>query len=153
MQSCWSCGAPPFPPELPPPSPSVDLAQLLTRNDVPQLFEIQSVLQVISDSQGRLNLLDAQIESVQATLAQLARDREETAGCLRQHKAIISPVRRVPPELLCEIFSLTLPWKKMFNDIEVLQSPWRLGHVCAPWRDAAIGYPPLWRVLEIQNSP
>ncbi|KAJ6565875.1 hypothetical protein DFH09DRAFT_984160, partial [Mycena vulgaris] len=123
---------------------SVDLVRLLTGNDVPEPSEISSVLRVISDCQARLDVLDFQIESLQTILAQLSSERNETADCLRQSRAIVSPVRRVPPEILCEIFALTLPWDRRVSERTAHQPPWRLGHVCAPWRQAAIAYPALW---------
>ncbi|KAJ6467217.1 hypothetical protein DFH09DRAFT_1345659 [Mycena vulgaris] len=141
-----------------PPTPSessVDLARLLTSNDVPKSSEITSVLHVISNSQAQIDLLEphaAQMESLQTTLVQLSRQRDEAAEFLHKHRNIISPVRRIPEELLCEIFSLTLPWYRRVNGDVVHQPSWRLGHVCARWRGAAINYSPLWRFLDIGHS-
>ncbi|KAJ7488842.1 hypothetical protein FB451DRAFT_1080292, partial [Mycena latifolia] len=152
--SCWNCGVPPYPSELPlvPPAP-VDLTRLLTSNDIPEVSETASVLHVVSHTCSRIDLLDAQIERVRATLAKLSKERDETEERLRVHKAIMSPVRRVPPELLCQIFSLTLPWSRRINGQDVHQPPWRLGHVCAYWRHAAITYPALWRTFHVAHSP
>ncbi|KAJ7460174.1 hypothetical protein FB451DRAFT_1500456 [Mycena latifolia] len=61
----------------------------------------------------------------------------------------LSCLRRVPPELLCEICRLTLPWGRRIEGIDLHQSPWPLGLVCQSWRRAAITYPALWRVLEL----
>ncbi|KAJ6595040.1 hypothetical protein DFH09DRAFT_974224 [Mycena vulgaris] len=146
MPQCWKCGAPPCPPDLPPSvAPSVDLTRLIASNDAPETSEIPSVLHAISDIQNRINTLDGQI-------AQISRERDEAVENLRQHKAIFSPVRRVPPELLCEIFLFTLPWYRNLDEVAVHQPPWRLGHVCASWRDVAIAYPPLWKFLQVEHS-
>ncbi|KAJ7460289.1 hypothetical protein FB451DRAFT_1270906 [Mycena latifolia] len=150
--SCWKCGALPCRPDMPPAPSSVDVARLLMTNDAPRGSDIPSVLNVITETRGRLGLLDAQIESVRATLAKLSRARDEMAESLRQHQAILSPVRRIPLELLCEIFRLTLLWKKRVDGVDLDQPPWHLGHVCAPWRNAAIGDPALWRVLQVLTS-
>ncbi|KAJ7112101.1 hypothetical protein C8R44DRAFT_558189, partial [Mycena epipterygia] len=112
---------------------------------------IPSILHVISDSKGRLDLLGAQIQSVQITLAQLMEQRDEMEDCLRQQRAIISPVRRVPAEVICEIFFLTLPWTRCIQGRSVNQPPWCLGHVCRSWRNTAIAYPALWRFLDIHH--
>ncbi|KAJ7463733.1 hypothetical protein FB451DRAFT_1094888 [Mycena latifolia] len=152
--SCWNCGVPPYPSELPlvPPAP-VDLTRLLTSNDIPEVSETPSVLHVVSHTRSRIDLLDAQIESVRATLTKLSKERDQTEERLRVHQAIMSPVRRVPQELLCQIFSLTLPWSRRINGQDVHQPPWHLGHVCARWRHVAIIYPALWRTFHVAHSP
>ncbi|KAJ7157392.1 hypothetical protein C8R46DRAFT_860111, partial [Mycena filopes] len=64
-----------------------------------------------------------------------------------QHRAILSPVRRVPPELLCEIFSLTVQ-----NDGDApKQPPWYLGQVCGLWRHSALSLPSLWSSITIPS--
>ncbi|KAJ7435432.1 hypothetical protein FB451DRAFT_272076 [Mycena latifolia] len=151
-KSCWNCGTLLARPDLSLAPPSVDLTRLLTSNDVPHSSEIPNVLKALSDHEARLALLDAQIESMQSTLAELARERNEIAESLRQHHVILSPVRRVPPELLGEIFSLTLPWSRHIHNVVAHQPPWRLGHVCALWRHAAVTYPALWRYFDLSPS-
>ncbi|KAJ7460293.1 hypothetical protein FB451DRAFT_1141366 [Mycena latifolia] len=152
MAECWKCGATPFPPSLPPAPPSVELTRLLMSNEAPHSSEVPSVLHALSDSQARLDFLDARIESVRGTLAELCAERNETTKALRQHKAILSPLRRVPPELLCEIFSLTMPWSRCIDTVDVHQPPWGLAHVCASWRHAAVTYPALWRYFDLGHS-
>lgn len=102
---CWKCGAPPTTLE-PLPVPS-SLTRLLESNDPPLEYEIPFIRD-ISQGQNRMDALDAQIRLLQATLAELGRKRDETAGYVQQYSAILSPVRRVPPELICETFALTL---------------------------------------------
>ncbi|KAJ6537283.1 hypothetical protein DFH09DRAFT_1178385 [Mycena vulgaris] len=107
--SCWKCGSPPCRPGLPPtPSDSRvfrGFGALLASNAVPKSSEIISVLHVIANSLAQMDLL----ESLQTTLVQVSRQREEAAEFLHQHRTIISPARRIPEEMLYEIFSLTLP--------------------------------------------
>ncbi|KAJ7164423.1 hypothetical protein C8R46DRAFT_1352162 [Mycena filopes] len=64
----------------------------------------------------------------------------------------------IPPELLCYIFSLTLPTRLSTDAIpainigprsgktcaRVLDSPWNLTQVCSYWRALAISLPTLW---------
>jgi hypothetical protein len=69
-----------------------------------------------------MDVLDAQIRNLQATVEQLLQRRAETAEHVRQHESILSPIRRVPAELICEIFSLTLS-NGGFPDAE-LHSQW-----------------------------
>ncbi|KAJ7622479.1 hypothetical protein FB45DRAFT_689065, partial [Roridomyces roridus] len=55
-----------------------------------------------------------------------------------------SPVRRVPPEVLCEIFARVRPVPRRISFYEVEQPPWILGHICRLWRDTALACPRLW---------
>ncbi|KAJ6476394.1 hypothetical protein C8R45DRAFT_378831 [Mycena sanguinolenta] len=61
-----------------------------------------------------------------------------------------SVLHRVPPEVVCEIFALSLcPEAGQDEDAFGKKPPWQLGHICQSWRFAALGYPPLWNVITI----
>ncbi|KAJ7629700.1 hypothetical protein DFH06DRAFT_1005704, partial [Mycena polygramma] len=119
------------------------LSDLLQSNVAPLESDIPFIRNIVSGGQDRVDAFDAQIDSLQATLAQLIRRRAETAEYVRQHRAVISPVRRVPPELLCEIFALA--WLSEDDEnTNTARVPWHFGHICRSWRDMAVSYPPLW---------
>ncbi|KAJ7315338.1 hypothetical protein DFH08DRAFT_715647 [Mycena albidolilacea] len=67
--------------------------------------------------------------SLQAALAQLTRTRDEIAENVRQHRAIVHPVRSIPPELICEIFRLVL-FSANEDSMTRATAPWRLGLIC-----------------------
>ncbi|KAJ7438550.1 hypothetical protein B0H11DRAFT_588700 [Mycena galericulata] len=71
---------------------------------------------------------------------------EET---FENHKKIMSPVRRVPAEILCEIFWWTLPYTRRAGAHTIQQAPWRLGHICKRWRATALQYSPLWSTITL----
>ncbi|KAJ7055781.1 hypothetical protein C8F01DRAFT_1373302 [Mycena amicta] len=56
----------------------------------------------------------------------------------------IPAIERLPPELIGEIFSLTLPHLRGVGAIQIPSGPWRLGHICSRWRTVAVGYSALW---------
>ncbi|KAJ7186158.1 hypothetical protein C8R46DRAFT_390974 [Mycena filopes] len=64
-------------------------------------------------------------------------------------------LERVPTEILCEIFRLTLPWdrriprRSQINEV-VYAPPWRLGVVCRRWRESALGDSSLWTRIVIE---
>ncbi|KAJ7601510.1 hypothetical protein DFH06DRAFT_1312196 [Mycena polygramma] len=156
---CWKCGAAspalasllePF--SLPGKvSPEID--HLLKTNDVPLDSQIPAIREIISERIDALDTmigaLDVQIRHLQATRAQLARRRSETADCAHQFCAIPSPVRRVPQELISEIFALLTA-----QDRARLGSkpPWRLGFICRSWRRYAFSYSLLWSSLTISTD-
>ncbi|KAJ7749614.1 hypothetical protein B0H16DRAFT_1844712 [Mycena metata] len=60
------------------------------------------------------------------------------------YTAILSPVRRIPAELLCEIFMWTLPHTRRLRGETFEVAPWRLGHIYQRWRAITVHYAPLW---------
>ncbi|KAJ6502739.1 hypothetical protein C8R47DRAFT_1007801 [Mycena vitilis] len=146
--SCWKCGASTLPAVDLTPVPDAtsvpDLTHLLTSNEIPLESEITSILSAVSDGREQLRAVDTQIADLEATLAQLRQKRVQIAEHIRQHNAIVSPVRRTPPELLGDIFALTLSSHK--------HPPWYLGHICRFWRLAALTYPHLWNSIALHYS-
>ncbi|KAJ7608988.1 hypothetical protein FB45DRAFT_670999, partial [Roridomyces roridus] len=60
-------------------------------------------------------------------------------------RTTLSPLRRMPPELLRHIFGFALPILASEVDGRVTShSPWTSTHVCSRWRDIAISTPSLW---------
>ncbi|KAF5331852.1 hypothetical protein D9611_008878 [Ephemerocybe angulata] len=59
-------------------------------------------------------------------------------------RAILSPLRRVPLEILGEIFKLVVPLHLVAKDRRMVGN---LGRVCQRWRDALLCTPSIWRGL------
>jgi len=96
-----------------------------------------------------VDALDAQIDLLKATMDQLIADRDDLAERVRLYPAVLAPVRRIPQELICEIFSWTLPCTRKIGEWTVDQPPWYLGHVCSTWRAIAGAYPSLWSPITV----
>ncbi|KAJ6492549.1 hypothetical protein C8R47DRAFT_1270820 [Mycena vitilis] len=133
-----------------PENPSQAVTHLLRNNDIPLDSDIPFIRDMICHGQNSVAKLDAQIDA-------LCRLREEAAECLRQHRAVLSPVRRIPPELICEIFALA--WfsedhtKKMAPRSSKLV-PWHFGLICRSWRRTVLAYTPFWSsALTIPRFP
>ncbi|KAJ7093774.1 hypothetical protein C8R44DRAFT_890676 [Mycena epipterygia] len=104
MQSqCWKCGIPPAVNMGLDPLPTIPrhLAHLFSCNDASLDAEIPTIRTIIESSQNRLNFLDSHIHALQSSLARLIEERTETAEFVRHNTAVLSPFRRVPPELIC----------------------------------------------------
>ncbi|KAJ7816828.1 hypothetical protein B0H13DRAFT_2459561 [Mycena leptocephala] len=160
-QFCVQCGplratlAPLNPPSD---NPSLDLTRLLTTNDVPLESDIPFIRDIISEGRNRIGDLQTQMGTLEAEIcrlrtiiAQLAQRRKESMEHIRQHCAIISPVRRVPPELICEILALTLLNNDVENEHSTRNPPWYLGQICRPWRHSALSFSPLWSSITVPS--
>ncbi|KAJ7757453.1 hypothetical protein B0H16DRAFT_1536695 [Mycena metata] len=110
---------------------SLDFSQLLTSNDAPLDSDIPIIRAVISDGETHVDALNKQIHDLQLTLAGLVQRRDKMAEQVRQHHAIVSPVRRLPPEK---------------------RPPWHVGHICQSWRHTALCYPLLWSSVAVSST-
>ncbi|KAJ6462148.1 hypothetical protein C8R45DRAFT_912071 [Mycena sanguinolenta] len=155
-QVCHNCGAsrdasPSFASLLKPlpPSPSAGIARLLNTNDPPLDAEISVVRQLICDDEDRLDELDSRILHFQTILAQLVKMRTQIARHLRKHRAVVSPIRHIPAELVCDIFDLSTVQSRAMPEAT---PPWGFGLISRRWRQYALGYPPLWSSLTAPAS-
>ncbi|KAJ7291403.1 hypothetical protein C8J57DRAFT_1705014 [Mycena rebaudengoi] len=127
------------------------LESLLISNDPPPDSEVPAIHDIIADEQSRLLVLDTQIAALRKILEPLVNERNATADKILRHQSVISVARRIPPEILGEIFLLTLPsqevaWHKTSC---VNSSPWLVGHICSRWRKIALTLPELWTTVSI----
>jgi hypothetical protein len=78
----------------------------------------------------------------------LSRQRDELSKFVENHRALLSGVRRLPPELLQQIFWYCLPTDRnavMSSD----EGPILLGRICKLWRDISLSTPQLWTSLHV----
>ncbi|KAJ7635700.1 hypothetical protein DFH06DRAFT_1302931 [Mycena polygramma] len=155
--TCWNCGAVfigRFGSDDLAPIPSLSFAtqQLMRTNIPPTDAEISALRDFTASGRRRVDALDAQIAMLRATIARLTSERDNLDEQVDQYLHVLSPARRVPPELICEIFSWTLPCTRSVAGSIVTQAPWYLGHISRPWREIALGFPPLWSSILIYHS-
>ncbi|KAK0493397.1 hypothetical protein EDD18DRAFT_1179951, partial [Armillaria luteobubalina] len=76
-------------------------------------------------------------------LASLDADKKGMEKALAIYERILAPVRRLPPEILMEIFA----WTRNLQSYQLHRlkgSPWVVSHVCKTWQAAALSCPELW---------
>ncbi|KAF7300751.1 F-box domain-containing protein [Mycena kentingensis (nom. inval.)] len=140
---CWSCGPVPLDGGLTPsPMFSPDLAHLLATNDQPSENVIPDARIALYQLQSRLSELTIRTETVRAALGSLRAERKEMKRQLRAMSGVLSPIRRLPVEILSEIFLCV-------HATTPQQTPWRLGHICRAWRAVALGLPCLWSSIRL----
>ncbi|KAJ7620964.1 hypothetical protein FB45DRAFT_132070 [Roridomyces roridus] len=123
---------------------------LLTSNEVPLESDANFVKSVVSTIDIRLAKLDDQIQRLRDLLAPLEAERDSVAQYRAQNMGIISPLRRMPTEVLGQIFVWTLPTPNIAAQTYSLDdSPWLLTRVCSRWRAISIALPSLWSLIAI----
>ncbi|KAJ6552818.1 hypothetical protein B0H19DRAFT_893593, partial [Mycena capillaripes] len=117
----------------------------LNTNEPPEDSELASIRSIVTNGGIRLTRLDTDISQLREQLRQLEEERLALSSFRARNMAILSPLRRVPVEVLSEIFLWTLPsLREPRERFHVTDSPWFLTHVSRRWRAVAISNPSLW---------
>lgn len=110
-------------------------------------FSVSNVV----DADPVLESLEERIAHCQYRLERLARDCEETRDSLETHRALLSPIRQLPLEVLEEIF-LHCVKDQEFLTPTPQTPPLLLSSICKLWRGVAHSSPQLWSSISITLS-
>lgn len=102
--------------------------------------QAESVCQTITEARAELLQYDSHIARLRATLTQLENERVRLQDFISHHETLLSPIRRVPTEVLTLIFA------ECCEDDDVLYTNismtiLRLGLVCHRWRSIVLTRP------------
>lgn len=111
-------------------------ALLRKANLAPLHSEVRHLQNLVADGEAKL----VQLERARA---QLDTQAEKLKADLHAWKQILSPMRRLPLELLSEIFFCVLGYHDN-DDPAVMRSLFLLCRVCSRWRALAFSTPQLW---------
>ncbi|KAF7332778.1 hypothetical protein MKEN_00161500 [Mycena kentingensis (nom. inval.)] len=127
------------------------LSTKLGTNHTPSAAEIAQIEAYIVAPTKELALIDSEIAELKAKLALLEQKREPIASELSDYNALLSPLRRMPVDLLREIFVACLPQGHNCA-MKAAQAPLLLGRVSSSWREVSRSTPALWNRLHIACS-
>ncbi|KAJ7663684.1 hypothetical protein B0H17DRAFT_1092498 [Mycena rosella] len=127
---------------------SSPFASKLGTNYAPKDDEVAEIHALLVDPTRQLEHLDAEISAVRNTLDKLTEERERLGAYVAQHKALVTPVRRVPLDILQEIFVACLPTHRNCV-MSAREAPVILGRICSAWRVLSLSTPRLWTSLHV----
>ncbi|KAK0185342.1 hypothetical protein F5146DRAFT_1072486 [Armillaria mellea] len=133
------------------PLPTARIIELLRTNDPPTPFERKGLETTLSKAPDRIAELDSLIHATTSLLEYLIKDRNQAVANQADAKKILSPSRRLPPEVLTEIF--IWGWTLYSQHIFPLRSnavSWRLARVSKKWREVAITTPKIWSHIQFE---
>ncbi|KAJ7055795.1 hypothetical protein C8F01DRAFT_1318544 [Mycena amicta] len=113
----------------------------LNTNYCPTEAECADIKAFLVEPTIRLRRLDAVIR-------QLTAERDKLAVEVAAHEALISPMRRMPNDILQEIFVACLPEDRN-PAMSASEAPVLLGRICGAWRDLVLATPRLWAKIHI----
>ncbi|KAJ7817224.1 hypothetical protein B0H13DRAFT_1923060 [Mycena leptocephala] len=129
------------------PPPGSRHHNLLYSNEIPLDSDLAIVKATVSRTEALLEPLNREISRLQARLGRLEKECTMLPQYRVQNTSILSPLMWVPPEVLAEIFSWTVPAvPNTFNrsKVDVAASPWVLTYVSSLWRAVAVSNALLW---------
>lgn len=125
---------------------------LLRTNDVPLEDEAAQVQEMLNGAVEDLNQLKEEISRADALLARLHEKRCKLEVTITGYKSVISPVRRLPTEIVSEIARHCLDGEPVFLSTAPKQeerNAWTLAQVCSPWRSKLLAYKKLWSFIQL----
>ncbi|KAJ8083001.1 hypothetical protein PM082_008862 [Marasmius tenuissimus] len=90
-----------------------------------------------------------ELTSIQENLAELQSRKAKLENFISQHLALKSPIRRIPEDILREVFEMCLPEDRL-PARELAEAPLLLTTVCRSWRAVAVSTPTLWNAVQIR---
>ncbi|KAK7454492.1 hypothetical protein VKT23_011246 [Stygiomarasmius scandens] len=121
---------------------------------VPSDAEVSQIKPFIEDAQRDLDLIEAEMGKLEDALAQLQERRKNVQGYLNEYKGFISPIRKLPAEVIGEIFDWCADQIFIFwsDPSKIDASALVLSQTCSLWRNIAISLPRLWARMYINIS-
>lgn len=125
--------------------PSSSVPSPLRAHIVPSPSEAKLIRRTLSHLRSNISDIDEEIAQAQVVLKSLKHKHRELQMCADEHEAML---RRLPPELLAEMFMYCLPmvdfqlgyWPACERRT-IVMGP---SQVCQRWRDNALSTPRLW---------
>ncbi|KAF9259417.1 hypothetical protein L218DRAFT_874821, partial [Marasmius fiardii PR-910] len=124
--------------------PNSPFIQYFGTNYVPSAGETDHINDILVDPLNRLRELDEQSSQLQA-------ERETIQSFVDNHRAIISPFRKLPVDIWSLVFVQCLPSSEFAVGI-ITEAPLILTRICRWWREIALSTPGLWNTIHI-NIP
>jgi len=131
---------------MPWPPPST-VPHLLLSNLPPSEIEVDLILNIVSVSESYIDRIRKQLE-IHPKNRVLKNQLRTYENYLTRHQSILSPLRRLPPELLYQIFDFSAPPRLHLegpdNPIRWSELPFNVSQVCHRWRAITLSMPILW---------
>lgn len=118
-------------------------------NSCPSVEASSGIKSLIEEHEHQLATIQDQVEHLKKRLADMEHRQVQTKDTLVKLHATLAPIKRLPPELLSEIFEQCLdvgnPRVLFSMTARNKEAPLLLGYVCRSWRAIAHATPRLWR--------
>ncbi|KAJ7314401.1 hypothetical protein DFH08DRAFT_716765 [Mycena albidolilacea] len=143
-------------------NPPISPGNVLDTNNPPLESQIPLLQEFVSRGRARLVVLHDQMVLLQSRLGEIRKESDALAKEVLKHEGSLSPLRRLPTEILLRIFTFTLPPHQRDPDNAaftnahpnprmVERAPWTVSAVCARWRAIAVCQPRFWAHIDYHS--
>ncbi|KAJ7592195.1 hypothetical protein C8J56DRAFT_521931 [Mycena floridula] len=128
--------------------------RLLATNEQPTPSEEQEIQAVIHEIQCKLDFIDKGLNPSHVWYSgEVYMQVQDIIKVQKLHKKVLSPIRRIPSEIIFEIIIRSIPSLKAFADVMDPMHPiWAYGRVCRIWRATVLESPTFWSEITIQGE-
>lgn len=125
--------------------------RLLQTNDPPpdDLDATGTISDMMVRAADDIALAEKEIKSLRAQIREKKADIHCLGLVIDDCNTVLSPVRRLPTDVILEIFRAVV--QERYDVFEITRGPWILTHVCKTWRTLACTYGALWSSANITN--
>ncbi|KAJ7146976.1 hypothetical protein C8R44DRAFT_973518 [Mycena epipterygia] len=138
------------------------LRGILRSNALPPAETSRTFQHVMAEMPLEIARYDSEIKRLQERLDELKSDREKLQSYAHGCRSVFSPVRRLPPELLIEIFEMCAPpgvhyiseTTTPIEELERLAKKYllQLSQVCSHWYGLVMGTARLWSTIVVDTT-
>lgn len=131
---------------------STSLRSRFRNNEPPSVQETAEAKKAFEIVFGKVRALEDEIARLQNKRKTLEIETRDLEAFMDGHTRLLSPARKLLPEILQEIFFYCLP--VAHNAVlDAKEAPLLLGRVCSQWRRIAYSTPRLWTSIHIIAYP
>ncbi|THU81797.1 hypothetical protein K435DRAFT_692804, partial [Dendrothele bispora CBS 962.96] len=143
MALCSKCGSPSFHPRI-----SIQTDEVLQQLRSSVGFQDQAVVKpLLRDAEKDLLDYDTEIAQLEMAISVVKHKRTRLERYIANCRSLLSPIRRLPPEILTLVF-LCLCRDQIIGydtvDFDIVLPAFELSRVCASWREVALNTPAIW---------
>jgi hypothetical protein len=116
-------------------------------NVLPAENELPTLFSFINNEAIKLESLELELKRLQEVYFNLESQRNDLSRVIEAHRGYISPIRRIPDDIVREIMVRCLPSDPAPSHTNRHMAPMLLTHICRRWRSIAYSTPRLWSSL------
>jgi hypothetical protein len=114
---------------------------------MPNASEAPILQKALRHANSDIHELHGDIAHIQAILDELRLKRKSLRKFTVEHNAFLAPIRRLPAEILIEIFMLCMSYD--LSSFNPYRPPSLFGQVCRGWRQVALSTQKLWSSITV----
>ncbi|KAK7049393.1 D-lactate ferricytochrome c oxidoreductase [Paramarasmius palmivorus] len=111
--------------------------------------EHNTVSQYLIDAESELKRHEIEIDKLRSTIVLLENKMGVLSRKIVKYRSLLSPVHRMPPEILRNVFSFVCHETVFRLDCTRSPPPLLLSAICGRWREIALATPSLWSCMHI----